>query len=171
MTDHQENPTEKLIHAYNTMMERASEALDQAGNGIQSIQQALEKARDRAVELDELTREEAEEIADYLKRDTQEAGQYLVETGNELRDWLHLDVALIEQELLELIGSVADKTRIELMEIEQQARQASEYHTGQITGPGSLECTECSEVLHFKETGHIPPCPKCQHSVFIRKSR
>ena len=171
MTGHPEKPTEKLIHAYNTMMERASEALEQAGNGIHNMQQAFERAKDRAVELDELTREEAEEIADYLKRDFQEAGHYLADTGHELRDWLHLDIALIEQSMLDLISSVADKTRIELMQLEQQARQASEYHTGQITGPGSLECTECGEVLHFKQTGHIPPCPKCQHSVFIRKTR
>jgi len=171
MTDHQEKPTEKLIHAYNTMMERASEAFEQAENGIHNMQQAFERARDRAVELDELTREEAEEIADYLKRDFQEAAYYLTDTGNELRDWLHLDIELIEQSLLDLISSVADKTRIELKQIEQQAWRASEYHTGQITGAGSLECVECGEVLHFKQTGHIPPCPKCQNSVFIRKSR
>lgn len=171
MTNHPEKPTEKLIHAYNTMMERASKAFEQAESGIHSMKQAFDRARDKAVELGELTREEAEEIADYLKRDFHEAAHYLADTGHELRDWLHLDIELIEQSLLELISSVADKTIIELKQIEQQARLASEYHTGQITGPGSLECVECGEVLHFKQTGHIPPCPKCQHSVFIRKSK
>jgi len=168
MTNHPEKPTEKLIHAYNKMMERA---LKQAESGIHSMKQAFDWARDKAVDLDELTREEAEEIADYLKRDFHEAAHYLADTGHELRDWLHLDIGLIEQSLLELISSVADKTQIELKQIEQQARLASEYHTGQITGPGSLKCIECGEVLHFKQTGHIPPCPKCRHSVFIRKSR
>jgi hypothetical protein len=171
MANHPEKPTEKLIHAYNTMMERASEAFEQAGNGVHNMQQALERAKEKAIELDELTREEADEIADYLKRDFKEAAHYLTDTGLELRDWLHLDIELIEQSLLDLISSVADKTRVELKQIEQQARQASEYHTGQITGPGSLECVECGEILHFQQTGHIPPCPKCQHSVFVRKSR
>ena len=49
-----------------------------------------------------------------------------------------------------------------LQEILKLKEQAPEYRTGEITGPGTLLCSECGEQLHFHRPGHIPPCPKCR---------
>ena len=70
----------------------------------------------------------------------------------------------------EVNPKVADQTSQALRGFAEQAREASVYHTGEITAPGVLACTACGETLHFHKTGHIPPCPKCQATTFRRKT-
>lgn len=171
MTENHEKPTEKLAHAYNTMMERIHELMEHAGEGAHTLQTAIEKAREKAVELGELTREEAEEIGTYLKRDMEEAGNYLADTGKDMGDWLHMDMELIELKLLDMFTSVADKTRLDMEKFEEEVKAASEYHAGEITGPGTLECKNCGEVTHFTKTAHIPPCSQCHGNVYYRKTK
>ena len=50
----------------------------------------------------------------------------------------------------------------------EQAREASFYHTGEVTGPGTLVCAECGKELHFHKAGHIPPCPGCRGTRYRR---
>lgn len=171
MTDQPEKTlqNERLVHAYNRMMERVKITLDQAKNKtLPLLQDSIEQAKIRAMGLGELSREEADRVGEYLSRDLQDAGGFLADTGSELRDWLLFDIELIEDRLLELFTSVADKTRLELLAIEDRAARASQYRTGEITAMGTLACTDCGELLHFYGTGHIPPCPKCHNTVFVR---
>ena len=51
----------------------------------------------------------------------------------------------------------------------EQAREASFYHTGEVTGPGTLVCVECGKELHFHKAGHIPPCPGCRGTRYQRQ--
>jgi len=161
---------EKLVHAYNQMMSRVKETLGEAEKAAQPrLRRAIEAAEEKAVELGELTREEAVEIGDYLRRDLQDAGKYLAgDEAQELRDWLRIDIDLIENQLFDLFLSVADQAKLDMLEFEEQLAEAIEYRTGQVTGPGTLVCMDCGEVLHFHEVSHIPPCPKCRGTYFTR---
>lgn len=170
MTEKQTPTQEKLSHAYHTMVERINDSLKQI-SGNDRLQKAFKSAREKSVELSELTQEESEKVGKYLARDLQQAQQYLSNTGHELGDWFHLDMELIENRLWEFFSHAADQTSLELLQLKDQAHNASEYHTGEITAPGVLECTACKGELHFKKAGHIPPCPKCRGKVFSRKSR
>jgi len=170
MTDQQHSGDSKLEQAYHTMMQRVQAALQDAESGIDTVAEALKHAGEKAVELGELTGDEAEKVADWVRRDAHEAGDYLASTGRDMRDWLHMDMELIELKLLDLMTSVADQTKLELLNLEERAKHVGEYHSGEIAGPGTLECKECGELLHFAKAGHIPPCPKCRHTVFTRKS-
>ena len=134
-------------------------------------QYAIRLAREKVSETGEITREEAEKISDYLKRDLQNAGEYMQDNNNDMADWLHMDIDLIEWNLLDLFLQTADKTKLELLLLEENAKHVNEYLTGEITGPGTLVCTQCNEELHFLNTGHVPPCPKCRSTLFKRKSR
>ena len=164
------NPTtDRLVHAYNRMMERVRHSLDEAeAKALPSIRQSVEKARQTAVELEELSHDEAEKIAYYLKRDIQDAGRHLAETSEELGDWLRFDIDLIEDRLLELFSRVADRTRVEWAELNNELQRDPPYHSGEVTGPGSLYCSACNEALHFHHTARIPPCPHCQNETFRR---
>jgi len=159
---------EKLEHAYEKMVERIHHLWD-SGEGKHSLNQAILHAREKAEELQEITREDANKIADYVRRDIHEMGGYLLETGQELKDWFRFDVELIEDRMVEKLISVADKTRLELAALQEYNREAAQWHTGEITGPGTLICRQCGERLHFKKTGHIPPCPKCHKTEFKRE--
>ena len=174
MSDSKEkiHPNKKLVTAYNQMMARIKTALEdteqQAGP---VLHKALDKAKAIAVELGELTREEAENVASYIQRDIHDAAEHLLETGQELGQWLRFDIHLIEQRLFEMFASVADQTRIELTSLAERAKAAHHYHTGEITGPGTLACLSCQQIIHFHATGHIPPCPKCHATIFCRQGQ
>lgn len=164
-----------LVEAYNQMMARVRESIDNAeANTMPTLQKAIEQAKDQATHLGEVSLEEAEEIGNYIKRDINDAAEYLMETSHEFSEWLMLDIDIIEQKVLELFLSVADKTRIELEQLSHAACNIStepkniEYKSGEITGPGSLICANCGQMIQFNTTGSIPNCQQCSGHVFKR---
>ena len=90
MTDKDKKSTrEEWLAAYDDMMMRVKTAIEEAEEEtLPVLQRFIDNARDTAVELEELTKEEAEKVAYYLQRDLQDAGKHLAETGHELGDWL-----------------------------------------------------------------------------------
>ncbi|MBI3773498.1 MAG: hypothetical protein HY272_12460 [Gammaproteobacteria bacterium] len=48
-----------------------------------------------------------------------------------------------------------------MLDFEVSLAEHEEYHTGEITGPGTLICEGCGEHVQFHHPGLIPPCPKC----------
>lgn len=135
-----------------------------------AFREILEKVRDSMVELGELTREEATKVAHYVERDVKDAAAYIADTGEDLRKWWRFDLNLIEQRMLELFTSVADQTSVQLQNWAAQARRASAYHTGEVSGPGTLICDACGAEIHMHKAGRIPPCPKCHATTFKRPS-
>ncbi|MCU7881385.1 MAG: zinc ribbon-containing protein [Candidatus Thiodiazotropha sp. (ex Lucinoma aequizonata)] len=120
------------------------------------------------IELGELSREEAEKVAGYVERDKKDADNYLLKTGEQLSAWWRFDVQEVEKRMLEMFTSLADQTKLELVKLAQRANKSSLYHTGEVTGPGSLLCIQCSKEIHFKKTSHIPPCSGCKGTEFQR---
>jgi hypothetical protein len=169
MTDQQSN-REKWQNAYNDMMVRVRTAIEEAEEStLPALQHLVHKARDTAIELGELTRDEAEKVAFYLQRDLQDAGHHLAETGHELGDWLRFDVDLIEERLLDALSLVADHTRLEMLQFEQELQAGPAWNSGEYCGPGTLLCDRCGNPLRFHATGEIPPCPNCGHTVYHRQ--
>jgi rubrerythrin len=158
-----------LIDAYERMVKRTGEFFEQAEQeSAPRLRQVIEKVRDNMIELGELTREEAVKVADYVERDIQDAARYIAESGANLRAWWRFDVDLMEQRLLDLFALAADQTRIQLGSWAEQARRASVYHAGEITGPGTLVCRACGTSVRMQKAGQIPPCPKCHATAFTR---
>lgn len=170
MNDKQKDPVDRLVAAYESMLERVHEAADTAEKKtVPWLREALSNAREKAVEVGELTREEAERVSRYVERDLHEAASFLADTGQEFRDWVSFDWRLMQNRMLDMFAGMADQTSQALRGFAEQARAASLYHTGEVTAPGVLECTSCGEELHFEKTGRIPPCPKCSATTFQRK--
>lgn len=170
MSDKQRDAVDRMVDAYEAMLSRVHEAADTAEKKtVPWLREALSNARDKAVELEELTREEAEKVANYVERDLHEAASFIADTGQGVRDWLRFDWQLMQSHMLDMFAGMADQTSAALKGFAEQARQASIYRTGEVTAPGVLQCTQCGEELHFEKTGRIPPCPKCQATTFQRK--
>jgi len=163
------NIEKKLVEAYDKMMERVSKLLDTAEQqALPVLQKNIEKAKNQAIELKELTKEEAEKLGNYLRRDMHDAAENLQESGKDISSWFNFDIKQIEDRALEMFAKVADKTSYELAQLAAQAKRSQEYHTGEITSIGTLACQSCDTVIHFKKTSRIPPCPKCHKTVFVR---
>jgi hypothetical protein len=158
----------RLTQAYDRMLARVKDTLKHAEP---KLHEAIDLAREKAIELEELTIEEAQDVANYLRRDMMAAGKYLAsDEVEDLKSWFRFDVQLIETQLLDLLFSVADKTRLDRLNFEDELQRGNEYHTGEITGPGTLVCDACGEQINFNKTGHIPPCPKCHGTIYSRYS-
>ncbi|HEC85636.1 MAG: hypothetical protein DRR08_23740 [Candidatus Parabeggiatoa sp. nov. 2] len=157
---------DNLVPAYQKMMARVKETLGHATE--KSLHQHIEDAKEKAVELDELSREEAEHLGDYLRRDLQDAAEFIVTTEQALADWIRFDLALIEERLLEMFSLMVDHTQQELDNLAESARQATQWNSGEITGIGTLYCDSCGKALHFHQPDYIPVCPNCGATLFGR---
>ena len=170
MNDKEKDPVDRLVRAYESMLERVNDAAETAEKkSVPWLRETLMDAREKAVELGELTREEAEKVAAYVERDLHEAASFLADTGPEFRDWLSFDWQLMQNRMLDMFAGMADQTSQALKGFADQARAASEYHAGEIVAPGVFECTVCGETVHLEKTAQLPACPKCKATTFRRK--
>lgn len=156
----------KLSEAYEAVLANALHKAQLSGAALHHI---IDEVRDDIAALNTFSKDETALLKEYVKRDLTDAANYLDSTGKELKDWLGFDLSLIESRLWGRFSAAADKTALELLEIQQQAQLGAGYSTGELTGIGTLLCDQCSTPLHFHKPGHIPPCPKCHHTHFHRQ--
>ena len=162
-------PAEKqrLNQAYQHLMQALKEIWEDAENRtIPPLKEGLELSKQKLSDLGELSKEELNTVAGYLQRDLDDAAGFLQQSGKTIGNWVKRDLEFAEYKFAELFADLAETTRSKLDEFAEHARQVGEWHTGEITGVGILECKSCGEKIHFKTAGHIPPCPKCQGTVY-----
>jgi rubrerythrin len=161
--------SDRLIHAYDRMLQRAQYSLGPTtARSETALKRALDSAREKAIELSELTREEADNIHEFLTRDLYDVGRHLVMEERDIADWMRLGLLSVEKELLDRFTLLAQAAKLELRHLEKGKRRLDEWHTGEVTTIGTLRCRQCGELIHFERTGHIPPCPKCHATVYGR---
>ena len=163
------DPLDTLGAVYEDMYERIADSLKTAKDKTApQLREWIAEAKQKANEVEEITEEDAKQLATWLKRDFEDMLHYLSETEGELQEWLGFETVLLKTTLIQSLLDVADKTTVELLRMKENAHKPSDYHTGELTGPGSLICDECQEILHFHKTGRIPPCPKCNSTLYHR---
>ena len=157
----------KFVEAYDELMGHLYEIMDDT---LHSVADALELAKEKTSELGGLTQEEVNQIAVFLMRDIEHAADTptTVNDKNSLAEWFKFDIELIENFALDAFTSIADKTRIELAKIENQAKKYHRYNSGEITGPGTFHCDSCGKQIAFKSTSELPECPFCKEKTFSR---
>ncbi|MHB9100997.1 MAG: zinc ribbon-containing protein [Sulfuricella sp.] len=160
------DPMETLGEAYEVLLGKALQKAHQSGAALHHV---IGEVRGDTPALNKLKEEDVVKLEGYVKRDLIDAARYRDKTGKALQDWLGFDLTLIKHEFLEMFSAAADKTTTELLLLKMQAENA-EYHTGELTGLGTLVCDQCGEKLHFHKPGHIPPCPKCNSTHFHRQN-
>ena len=172
MNQLQKKSAHHLISAYNQMMQEMRDAFEQADPSDMSLQKSLDFAREQAVHLGVVSVEEAHEIGEYIKRDINDAAEYMMDSSAEFHDWLMLDIEIIERKVIDLFLSVADHTRIELEQFKQTATSSEQipvYKSGEITGPSSLICESCGKTRQFFNSDEITDCTECGNNRFIRR--
>lgn len=161
-----QNTVEAMGEAYDMLL---TKALKKAHHSGAVVHQVIAEIRGDIVALNKFSEDEVDKLETYVKRDLADAAQYLDKTGKELKGWLGFDVALLQQEFWQRFSEAADQTTKVLYQLKLQAAIAA-YHTGELTGLGTLVCDQCGEKLHFHKPGHIPPCPKCNSTQFHRQT-
>ncbi len=165
------DPLDIMGVAYETMLERSTSEFRKLEKKTRpALHSFIDSAKKKAIELEELTEDEAAKLAEYLKRDLSDAAFYTSEQGKELKDWLGFEDSLLAAELLDMFLQAADPTTVEMNELNLELAANALYKTGEVTGPGGLMCDSCGEVLHFHKAGRIPPCPGCHKTEYHRQS-
>lgn len=165
MTENKQNSEEhEDVGLYQKMADRAAEILQE---GRKTLDEALKKAGDEITSGGDYTREQAEKISNYLRRDLTEVGKKAQLARDAVIDAVepHRVVAGVQNGLSRLLRTAADV----LTELAGKSEQVLEFKTGEVTSPGTLTCKSCGKVMHFKSTVRIPPCSACHKTVF-RKS-
>ena len=152
------------------MVENVNQAIHDAEEALApSIDEMVSNAQNLAHELFALSKEESERLGKALKREIKSANKALNQQRKELKDWLSFDLALVEDKFIDLIARAADKTWLDFRDFENEERNASVYHTGEICSAGTLSCIQCSKTLKLTRSSHIPPCTACHGTEFYRK--
>lgn len=160
---------ERLIHAYDRVLQRADQVFGSATTHSETaLSHALDTAREKAIELGELTRGEADKVHEFVVRDLYDVGRHLATEEREVTDWLRLGALFVENELFDRFSGLAQAAKLELKHLEKAKHRFDEWHTGEVTTIGTLRCRSCGELVRFERTGHIPPCPKCHATVYER---
>lgn len=156
---------EHRVRGYIRMLERLREA---GADGMHTLQQRLDRAREAAVHLGELTREEADLVGNYVRRDLNQIGRFLDRGSHAFAEWLDFDLDMLESDAWKWLGRLADPTELAWLQLAAPEPTTDEYHTGEICGIGTLACRSCDQRLHFTRPGPIPPCPRCHKTLFSR---
>lgn len=171
-----QNPAGKQADAYANMLERVKHGLESTEDDVAlKLHYVVDAAKEKAYELGELSREEAEKIGNYLQRDIQDAAGYLSQEGKEFSDWLKFDIGQIEDRLVDVLGSTLEHAinpaNLELQQLAETAATENLWYTGEVTGPGTFICDNCSHELNFFHIQDVPGCPKCDGTIFKRVSK
>lgn len=170
--DKQERKTlsPEAARTYDRMLERIDRRLaDAEDRSWESLKKEIDDAVEFEQGVERLTRDEASLLGAYLRRDLGNMLHYVNETGGGVREWLRLDLALVEQRLFDLLLSISDKTRIDALELEQRISHGpDQYVSGEVATAGVLQCLECGEVVNLTETSRLEPCHHCQSHYFER---
>lgn len=142
----------------------ASRTADLLEEGRKTFDEALKKAKDELSSAGDFSREQADKLGEYVRRDLKEnadkAKEAVIKAVEPQR------VAAGVQSVFTRILTTAAET---LTELAERSEKSLEFKTGEITSPGTLTCKECDAEMHMKKTTRIPPCPKCHKTIF-RKS-
>ncbi|HKI61135.1 MAG TPA: hypothetical protein VKA31_02470 [Mariprofundaceae bacterium] len=149
---------DKLAHRFNEIYQKGKTR----GHG--AMQEALEKARKQLTELGEFSAEHGQELKQFLSRDLDRTVAEAQHLGEGAKEWLH--PSRLRAGALASLASALEWSGDTLHSMGNRAQQSLVFKTGEITSGGTLTCQGCGQKMHFKETGHIPPCPKCKGPLF-----
>lgn len=165
MSDEKQKPEEhEDVGLYQKLADRTAEIL---AEGRKTLDESLKKAKEELASGGQYSREQAEKMTSFLRRDLAEVGKKALQARDAVLEAVepHRMVAGVQSGLAKLLTTAADA----LSEWAGKSEQSLEFKTGEVTSPGTLTCKECGKEMHFKSTVRIPPCPHCHKTVF-RKS-
>ncbi len=142
----------------------ASHTADILEGGKKTFDEALKKAKEELSAAGDFSREQADKLGEYVRRDLKENADKAKEAVKKAVEPQRL-AAGVQSAFSRILTSAAET----LTELAERSEKSLEYKTGEITSQGTLTCKECDAEMHMTKTTRIPPCPKCHKTIF-RKS-
>jgi Zn finger protein HypA/HybF involved in hydrogenase expression len=132
--------------------------------GRESMSVALGKAHEQLAALGEFSEEQGEKMKQYLARDLDQTIFDAQQLGEEAKERFH--PARLGAGALSSLATVLEFTGNALSSLSEKTKETLTYKTGEMTSSGTLTCQACGQKVQLKNTGHVPPCPKCNGTLF-----
>jgi hypothetical protein len=162
-------PKDKLLQAFNHMVDELHAALEKAEEKLSpTVDELLRNTEASVKKMYALTQDEARSISESVKRDITHARDYMQAEGRDFRQWLNFDIQQVENRFVDFLSRAADRNWLDFHSF-QNRQENFLYSTGEVCGPGTLQCLNCGQQMTFNKNSRIPPCPKCHHTGFERK--
>ena len=162
MSDQNEQKKEQEeIGLYEKLASRTADILE---DGRKTFEDALKKAKEELASAGDFSREQADRLGEYVRRDLKQNADKATEAVRKAIEPQRL-AAGAQSAFSRILTSAAET----LTELAERSEKSLEYKTGEITSAGTLTCKNCEAEMHMTKTTRIPPCPKCHKTVF-RKS-
>ena len=159
--EQEEKVEHEEIGRYEKLASRTADLLEE---GKKTFDEALKKAKEELSSAGDFSREQADKLGEYVRRDLKENADKAREAVMKAVEPQRL-AAGVQSTFSRILTSAAET----LTELAERSEKVLEYKTGEITSPGTLKCKDCESEMHMTKTTRIPPCPKCHKTVF-RKS-
>jgi isocitrate dehydrogenase len=158
---------EKLAHQYDMLASKFDEIyLAGKERGREAMKVALDKAHEQLTALGEFSAEQGEELKKYLARDLDQTIADAKQLGEEAKVRLH--PSRLGAGALSSLANVLELTGNALHTLGEKTKEKLTYKTGEMTSAGTLTCQQCGHQVQLKKTGHVPPCAKCNGTVFSK---
>ncbi len=154
--------------AYDAIVTRVADQLkrtqDRSGEALNT---ALGRASELTNAAGEFTSEQIERASGYVRRDLFSLSENRERASVLVRD--RLRPSRVKDGFLALASEVIERAGSGLSRLSDRIEKPLQFDTGEVTGPGTLTCTTCDSQMRFRNTGRIPPCPRC-HATSFKKS-
>ena len=140
---------------------RASHTADIFEEGKKTFDEALKKAKEELSAAGDFSREQADRIGEYVRRDLKANADKAAEAVKKAVQ-PHRLAAGVQSTFARILTSAAET----LTELAERSEKTLEYKTGEITSMGTLTCKNCDAEMHMTNTTRILPCPKCHITIF-----
>ena len=162
-----EEKRDKIVDSYEKMAERAHQLFTESSEKtLANLEVAIEKAREGLVKAGEVSQSESQRLKEYLRRDLEQGAKYFDTFKEQASE--KLQPGRVRAGLLDLTATLAHSASHLFDRLGEWADSTASFHTGQVTGPGTLMCRQCGKEMNFKKSGNIPPCPSCKKTEFRR---
>lgn len=166
-TSQQDGHKDHFADTYEKLAERAHEIFKESSEKtLANLEIAIEKAREGLVKAGEISQSESQKLKEYLRRDIEQGAKFFDSFKEQASE--KLQPGRVRANLLDFTSTLAHTASQLFDRLGEWADSTASYHTGQVTGPGTLMCRECGKEMNFKKTGNIPPCPSCKKTEFRR---
>ena len=106
----------KMLVAYRTLLNHAKEFAFKAEDQTwRTLGDAVEKAEQADHALAELTKEEFQQVQDDLRADLMQTAEYLADAEQGVKEFLDMDLPVLEKILIDKALSLADPTEITVL--------------------------------------------------------
>lgn len=154
--------------AYDAIVARVVEQLRRTQDrGADAVSNAVDRAQEVTRTAGEFTSEQIDRASGYVRRDLFSLSENR-ERASELFSQ-RLRPSRVRDGFLSLASEVFERAGSGFSRISDRLEKPLQFDTGEVTGPGTLTCDECGSQMRFRDSGRIPPCPKC-HATSFKKS-